>query len=212
MSGVLRVAIVLIMAAGSAAGQVVELPPPEVDSDRSLERALSKRRSHRRHARTPLSKETLGQLLWAAQGVTGDRGKRTAPSAGARYPLEIYVLLRDGVFQYLPVRHALRRVTDKDRRSLVWKHTYARARLAASPVVFVIAAVYERTERKYGASAKRFVHIEVGHVGQNILLQATALGLRSVPVGAFHQRRVQATLGLAEVPVYFIVVGQAPAR
>ena len=195
-----------------AAQQLQPLPAPQTDSERSLERALAERRSNRRHGSEALSPALLGQLLWAAQGITGSGGKRTSPSAGARYPLVVYVMTPEGVFAYVPARHALRRVASDDRRAAVWKDTYARPWLSESPAVFVIAAAYERTRRKYGAKADRFVHIEAGHVGQNLLLQATALGLLNVPIGAFHQKRVKATLGIREEPVYFVVVGHPPAK
>lgn len=190
---------------------VIELPRPQTESDRSLERTLADRRSSRRFAATSLDRATLGQLLWAAQGITSPDGKRTAPSAGARYPLELFVLLPAGVFRYMPAQHALRRVTADDRRKAVWADTYARPWLADSPAIFVITAVYERTRRKYGAKADRFVHVEAGHVGQNLLLQATARELLCVPIGAFHQRRVQQTLGISEVPIYFVAVGHPPS-
>jgi len=205
----------LVLASGStAAAQTTPLRAPDLEGTVTLERALSQRRSNRRVAKTPLSLETIGQLLWAAQGVTNNKGFRTAPSAGARYPLEIYVLIPGGLFRYVPKKHALVQLSDKDLRRAVWKHAYARAWLADAPAIFFIAGVYGRTAGKYGQRARRYVHIEVGHAGQNLLLQAAALGLHCVGVGAFSDRQVQKTLGLpaAHVPLYAIPVGRPPAR
>jgi SagB-type dehydrogenase family enzyme len=193
----------------SDAAPVIELPPPETGADHSLERAIAARRSHRRLATTPLSREEIGQLLWAAQGITSARGLRTAPSAGARYPLELYVLLPDGVYGYLPRRHALIRVATRDLRAVMWKLAYAQPWLAEAPAIFLFTGVYQRTAARYGRRAQRYVHIEVGHAAQNLLLQATALGLGGVGVGAFADREVQQTLGLprAHEPLYAIPIG-----
>lgn len=186
------------------------LPKARTDGSMSVETALASRRSRRRYSTDELSHATLGQLLWAAQGITDDRGHRTAPSAGARYPLHVYVLLPEGLYRYLPQRHAIERVRDRDLRAAMWKDVYARPWLADSPAIFVIAANYARTRAKYGKKAERFVHIEAGHVGQNLLLQATALGLHCVPIGAFHQRNVHATLGLprAQTAIYLVAAGK----
>ncbi len=192
------------------ADDVQMLPTPHSDGEMSVEAALKSRRSQRRYARDALSLATVGQLLWAAQGITDDQGHRTAPSAGARYPLTVYVLLPSGLYRYVPQKHAIARVTTRDLRSAMWEDVYARPWLDTSPAIFVITATYARTEAKYGKKAGRFVDIEAGHVGQNILLQATAQGLHCVPIGAFHQRKVHETLGLppAHVPIYLVATGK----
>ena len=182
--------IALVGPAHGDDGDLRALPAPRSDGEMSLEAALKSRRSQRKYAKEPLSLETVGQLLWAAQGVTDKRGHRTAPSAGARYPLTVYVLMPSGLYRYVPQKHAITRLTTRDLRSTMWEDVYARPWLDESPAIFVITATYARTEAKYGKKAQRFVHIEAGHVGQNILLQATALGLHCVPIGAFHQRKV----------------------
>ena len=187
-----------------------KLPEPSRAGKISLEEALARRRSIRRFGKGDLTKKEISQILWAAQGLTSPRGFRTAPSAGALYPLEVYMLTREGVFHYSPRHHGLRKIKPGDHRPAL-----ARAALGQRPVRdaaadFVIAAVYARTARKYGARAERYVKIEAGHCCQNILLQATALQLGSVPIGAFYDGKVQAALSLPEdhEPLYIVPVGR----
>jgi len=209
----LGAALVVSLGSPALAGKgSSKLPAPTLDGDVSLEQAMKQRRSRRHNDAAPLAPEILGQLLWAAQGVTDSKGHRTAPSAGARYPLELYVLTAEGAFHYLPRQHALKRVRDADVRATLWKDVYARPWLSDSPAIFIFTAVYQRTSSKYGAKAERFVHIEVGHAGQNLLLQATALGLHCVGIGAFHPVRVKKTLGFLGDPVYVIAVGMPPVK
>ena len=187
------------------------LPPPVVSGSVSLEESLAHRRSIRTFRDTPLTNEGLGQLLWAAQGITDDRGFRTAPSAGALYPLELYIATAQGVFHYLPEGHELMVLSDKDARRHLYEAALKQEAIRDGPAVFVITAIYARTEAKYGAErAPRYVHLEAGHATQNLLLQAIALGLGAVPIGAFHDRQVQQALGLPEdhEPLYLIPVGR----
>lgn len=185
------------------------LPEPRRVGEISLEEALERRRSVRAFADTPLSDAEIGQLLWAAQGVTDDAGHRTSPSAGALYPLELYVGASDGLFRYDPVRHGLTLHARGDRRTDMQAAGLDQDALGDAPAIFVIAAVYERTEVKYGARAPRYVHMEAGHAGQNILLEAVALGLAAVPMGAFDDARLSEALDLPEDqrPLYLIPVG-----
>lgn len=145
--------------------------------------------------------------------MTDDAGHRTAPSAGALYPLEIYLATAAGVDHFDPARHVLTRVSDGDPRSALHDAALAQSAVLEAPVVFVIAAVYARTAGKYGPRAERYVHLEAGHAAQNIVLQAVALGLASVPIGDFDDERVQAALGLPpdQQPLYLIPVGQRRA-
>lgn len=188
----------------------IELPSPETSGDTSLEETLAERRSTRRFGRGDLTEAEVSQLLWAAQGITSERGFRTAPSAGARYPLTVYVLRPTGLYRYIPRSHRLRRVDGADQREAMWEDVYARPWLEDSPAIFLIAADYAVTRKKYGRKAERFVHIEAGHVGQNILLQATTLDLSCVPIGAFHEKRVHRTLSLpaSQTPLYVVAVGR----
>jgi SagB-type dehydrogenase family enzyme len=194
---------------------VVPLPAPRLDGGVSLERALAGRRSVREFARGALTLPQVAQLLWAAQGVTHRDGGRTAPSAGALYPLELYLVageIRDlapAVYRYVPGRHQLEQVAAGDMRRGLCAAALAQECVAEGAVVFVFTAVERRTTRKYGSRGVRYVHIEVGHAAQNLALQATALGLGSVTVGAFDDAAVARVLDLpeGEAPLYLMPVG-----
>ncbi len=193
----------------AASGAIVELPPPRTDGEVSLERALQERRSVRSFTPEPLTLEELGQLLWAGQGITADWGGRTAPSAGALYPLEMYAATPEGLYRYLPEGHRAQVVSAIDVRGALAAAALGQEAVAGAAAVLVIAAVPARTEAKYGDRAERYVHLEAGHAAQNVLLQAVALGLAAVPVGAFSDEDVARVLGLdrGEVPLYLIPVG-----
>jgi SagB-type dehydrogenase family enzyme len=188
---------------------VINLPSPAQKGKMSLEEALKKRESVRSFSSDPLTKEDLSQLLWAVQGITRNWGARTAPSAGALFPLEIYVVLKEGFFRYSPKGHNLVRIMQQDLRNTLSKAALSQNCIGEAPAVFVIAAVYERTSRKYGNRAERYVKMEAGHAGQNLLLQAVSLGLGAVPVGAFQDEQVQQALHLPvnHEPLYLIPVG-----
>jgi SagB-type dehydrogenase family enzyme len=175
----------------------------------SLEEAIARRRSVREFGIEPLSWEEISQLLWSAQGVTDPRGLRAAPSAGALYPLEVYLALPEGAYHYLPQKQALKLVTESDLRADLWEAGLRQDALRQAPAVFVITAVYERTEAKYGDRAGRYVQMEAGHAAQNLLLQAVALDLGAVSIGAFYDERVADALGLPpdHRPLYLIPVG-----
>ena len=189
--------------------EVVQLPQAHRESDMSLEETLALRRSVRRFTNEELSIEEIAQLLWAAQGVTRDWGARTAPSAGALYPLEVYVATPQALLHYLPTGHQAQTLAEEDLRESVWRASLRQDAVRDAPAVFIIAAVYERTEGKYGQRATRYVHLEAGHAAQNILLQAIALGLSGVPIGAFHDQELQSVLSLPDdhEPLYVIPVG-----
>ncbi|MGQ9600141.1 MAG: SagB/ThcOx family dehydrogenase [Anaerolineae bacterium] len=189
---------------------VLSLPTPTLVGAKSLEEVLSQRRSVREFADLPLTMAEVGQLLWAAQGITDERRFRTAPSAGALYPLELYVVMADGIFHYQPQGHLLRRMSAVDVRTALWEVALSQQAVRQAPAVFIIAAVYERTAVKYGAErSPRYVHLEAGHAAQNLLLEAVALGLGAVPIGAFDDKGVQKVLGLPadHQPLYLIPVG-----
>jgi SagB-type dehydrogenase family enzyme len=135
---------------------------------------------------------------------------RTAPSAGALYPLELYVATAGGFYHYEPSEHRLDLHSEGDLRPVLYRASLAQDSVREAPAVFVIAAVYERTERKYGRErAPRYVHLEAGHAAQNILLQAVALGLGGVPIGAFQDEQVQMVFSLPRDhrPLYLIPIG-----
>ena len=188
---------------------MIELPLPGELGGISLARAIRQRRSVRDYGERDLTWSDIGQLVWAAQGVTNDAGLRTAPSAGGIYPLELDAVTRNGVFRYLPAKHALLHRTSADVRAKLARAAYGQSWLANASCVFSIAAVTERTARRYGTRAERYVQLEAGHVTQNVLLMAAGLGLGGTPVGAFNDDAVARTLGLdtGEIPLYLVPVG-----
>jgi SagB-type dehydrogenase family enzyme len=199
-----------VRTAAAGAEQTIALPPPQRKGTLSLEEALARRASVRDFSTTPLTEAELGQLLWAAQGISHDGTLRTAPSAGALFPLELYVATAGGVFHYDPARHALERRGRDDVRAALSRAALEQESVRDAPAVFVITAVSRRTAAKYGAArSPRYVYLEAGHAAQNLLLQATALGLGGVPVGAFHDDASRRALDLAveEEPLYLLPVG-----
>ena len=194
------------------AGSEIQLPKPQTDGKMSLERALATRRSVREFSSEPLTLAEIAQLAWAGQGITDPAsGKRTAPSAGALYPMELYFFTADGVFHYRPKTHTADKVDAADRRADLSAAALGQASIKQSPCVFVLTAVPERTLPRYKDRTPRYIAIEAGHIGENVLLQAYALGLVGVPIGAFTDEKVGAVLGLktGEEPIYILAVGKA---
>jgi SagB-type dehydrogenase family enzyme len=198
------------------ANSVIKLPAPRLQGEHSLEDVLAKRRSIRDYSNAPLSLAEVSQLLWAAQGITGADGGRTAPSAGALYPLEIYLVagsvlsLDAGVYHYRPAENRLIRRSSGDKRAALTRAALKQECVRDCAAVVVFAAVYSRTKKKYGERGARYVHIEVGHAAQSLCLQATALGLGAVPVGAFDDDDVRKATNLpsGERVLYLVPVGK----
>jgi SagB-type dehydrogenase family enzyme len=193
----------------------IALSPPRTTGTLSLEEALQKRRSVRDFLGTPISLEDVSQLSWAAQGVTHD-GDRTAPSAGALYPLELYLVageVRDlpaGIYRYVPRRHQIEEIRRGDFRNGLAAAALHQDWLKNSAAILVFAAVEERTTGKYGARGLRYIPMEAGHAAQNVLLQAVALGLGGTPVGAFDDERMARVLELpgGEKVLYLVPIGK----
>lgn len=205
-------------AAGGTSGQTVDrilLPSPgptAAGATVSLDQALATRRSIREFTVERLTLDEIGMLCWAAQGITDAEGARTAPSAGALYPLEVHVLAPDGLFRYLPDAHALERIVSSDRRAALQAAAMDQKAVGDAPVVLVISADPSRIEAKYGRErGQRYVWLEAGHAAQNVLLEAVALGLAGVPIGAFDDDRVAQVLGLqpGRLPLYLLSIGHA---
>jgi SagB-type dehydrogenase family enzyme len=194
----------------------IKLPEPRYESNVSVEEALTMRRSIREYTSQPLLLQEVSQLLWAAQGITDPRGFRTAPSAGALYPLNLYLVvgnvvnLSEGLYKYLPETHEIVKVFDGDIKRELASAAMGQSSVENAPLDLVITAVYERTTGKYGEKGIRYVHIEVGHAAQNLCLQAAAMGLGIVTVGGFDDSEVKEVLNLSESeqPLYIIPIGR----
>lgn len=194
----------------------IRLPQPRFSGPVSLEQALLARRSIRNIARDPLTVDELTQLLWAAQGVTRAQGFRTAPSAGALYPLELHLVagsvtgLRTGLYRYRPLEHALCATATQDLRAELCRAALSQRPVERAPAVFLFTAVYARSTATYGSRGVRYTDMEAGHAAQNLCLQAAALDLKAVVVGAFSDDDVRriAALPPDEEPLYLVPVGR----
>lgn len=199
-------------------GEWIALPQPAYDSQTSIEKALLDRRSIRNYSSAPLSLPEISQLLWAAQGITRPGGYRTAPSAGALYPLEVYLISGDidqlppGVYRYHPEGHKLEQLIEGDVRRELSAAALNQEFVQDAPAVILISAVYERTTGKYGQRGIQYVHMEVGSVAENIYLQAVSLDLGSVFIGAFYDDQVRQVVALDqdEIPMGIMPVGKLP--
>ena len=207
------ISLVVMNTAYSA--DLISLPEPRLQSDVAVEQALAERRTTRQYSSEPVSLTEAAQLLWSAQGVTAFGGGRTAPSAGALYPLVVYLVagdvtgLQSGIYRYEPKRHQLRLVQPGDHRRQLAKAAYSQRWMADSPAWLIYSAIEKKTTGKYGKRGIRYIHIEVGHSAQNVFLQAQALGLAAAVVGAFDDSAVQEILDLPaeEQPLYLQPVG-----
>ena len=198
------------------------LPAPRTDGTMSVERALANRRSHRDFQDRPISAEQLSQILWAAYGITlplphpGLRGGlRTTPSAGALYPLEIYVIvgnvegIEPGVYRYISEEHKIVRIIDRDVRHELSNAALGQRMVREAPVTLFYSAVFSRMTARYGERGIRYVFMEIGHSAQNVYLQAEALGLGTCAIGAFIDSQVRQVLQLPanEEPLYLMPIG-----
>ena len=165
---------------------------------------MQARRSIREYSDLPLTIEHISQLLWAGQGITADWGGRTAPSAGATYPLELYIVvgsvegLTPGVYVYDPQDHSIRRTLEGDVRKNLSEAAVGQRWVEEAPACIVITGVYERTTGKYGERGIKYVWVEAGCATQNIYLHCAALGLGTVSVGAFYDDQAVQILGLSD--------------
>lgn len=202
-------------AAIQEAGMEIQLPQPLTTGSVSVEEALHRRRSIRTFRSDSVELGVVSQLLWAAQGMSDDRGLRTAPSAGALYPLEVFLVagavegLPAGIYRYRPAGHRLERVRAGDHRGEIARGALGQAWMADAPLTILVAAVFSRTRARYGDRGDRYVHMEVGHAAQNIYLQAEALELGTTVVGAFRDDAVAraAALRTEESPMVLLPVG-----
>lgn len=204
----------------AASSPVIALPQPRPEGDASLEEAIAARRSVRTFTQDEISLAQLAQLLWAAQGVTDRQtGYRAAPSAGALYPLEVLVAaervagLPAGLYRYLPKDHSLSALQQGSSSGPLAEAALSQAAVREAPLVLVITGVFTRTTGKYGARGERYVYMEAGHAAQNVCLQAEALKLGTVTIGAFDDAAIRRELGQpeSERPLYLLPCG-VPSR
>ena len=196
---------------------IINLPPPLYKGNVSIEAAMLRVKSIRQYADTQLDINTFSQLLWAAQGTKAPAGKRTAPSAGATYPLEVYAVagnvegIAGGIYKYETQQHRLLKIQSGDFRQALAAAALGQQSIIQSSFSLVFAAVFERTTARYGKRGVMYVHMEAGHAAQNVCLQAVSLGLGTVVIGAFNDGEAADVLALPqeEKPLYIIAVGKA---
>jgi SagB-type dehydrogenase family enzyme len=190
--------------------ETVQLSEPRLTGPMSLEQTLAERRSIRNYSSRPLDLTQISQLAWAAQGITEkQKGFRTAPSAGAVYPIELYFATQDGLFVYQPAKHCLGKISVRDLRSRLASASMGQSWVAQAGCDIIIAGSVQKLAVRYGGRAEKFMLLEAGHIAQNIHLQAVSLGLASVPIGAFDISQVHSicNLPITLEPLYIICVG-----
>jgi len=192
----------------------IKLPPVLKKGKITLEETLTARRSVRNYKDEPLTLQEISQLLWACDGKTSEWGGRTSPSAGATYPLEIYIVvgnvegIEPGLYHYVIENHSLVEVKKGDLRRKLSSVCLNQTMVVEAPVSIVISGIFEKTTTRYGERGIRYVFMEVGHCGQNIHLQSEALGLGTVMIGAFDDEGVRKVLGIKEDVFYICPVGK----
>ena len=202
----------------TSSGHVIKLPAPQTKGNMSLEETIARRRSVRNFRNQSLSLSQLSQILWAAQGITEPgQGLRAVPSAGATYPLELYISigksgvdgLEAGLYHYEVPVHSLRQIKKEDLSAALTAAALGQRPISQAPVTLIVVAVYERIVRHYGQRAERYIAMEAGHIGQNVHLEAVALGLATVMIGAFDDNRVASVLELGKSvePLYIMPLG-----
>jgi SagB-type dehydrogenase family enzyme len=200
--------------------ETVKLPEPVISAGKFIWDVLSQRRSRRNYSDVSLSMKELSQMLWATQGVTAQSGRyafRTAPSAGALYPIETYVLvnrvkdLEAGIYHYDILNHKLEVLKKGDFGMKISQAALGQTMLNEAAFVFIWTAVVARSKWKYRERAYRYIYMDAGHIGQNAYLAAETLGLGCCTVGAFFDEAVDSIIGIDgknEISVYLCSVGK----
>lgn len=202
----------------------VELPDPQAAApDAPLHETLKKRKSIRQFADKPLGLEQLSYLLWASTGIQRrERGIefRTAPSAGALYPVETYLAVNNvrdlpsGIYHYPVAAHVLEELKPGDFGPDAAAAALGQTMCADAPVTFIWTGIFQRSKWKYRQRAYRYVYLDAGHVAENLALAAVALGLGSCHIGALYDDEANALIGVdgtEESVIYMTAVG-TPAR
>jgi SagB-type dehydrogenase family enzyme len=214
---VMMLGITLFHSSGTQGAEAIKLPPPVIRGGMPLVEALKDRRTVRSFASRPLDLGQISQLLWGADGTSDSRGLRTSPSAGATYPLDLYLVVGErgvkdlpaGVYHYQVAAQALTPVAPGDFRAAVARASLHQSWMAQAPVLVVITGEYRRCTARYGERGVRYTHMEVGNVSQNLFLAAEALGLGAGIVGAFEDKALTQVLKLppAHEPLLVMPVG-----
>jgi len=192
----------------------IKLPLADKEAGSSLHKVIDLRKSTREFAPLSLSLQEVSQILWAGGGKN-KWDKLTTPSAGVLYPLTIYLLaakvegLRNGFYRYDAASHSLDLIAEENFNEFLSRASFNQGCLRDAPAIIIISADYNITLSRYAERGKRYVNIEVGHCGQNIYLQATSLGLGTVAVGAFDDKKVKEILGIKEEPLYIMPLGKS---
>lgn len=195
--------------------QVIELPVVALSSSFSVEKALAQRRSVRSYKQGKLTLSEIGQLLWSAQGITEPNRKlRTAPSAGAIHPLQMYLVVREadgispGLFSYEPNGHKLVTLKTANLYPQITARATRQTFIGTSGIMLIFAADLEKILPRYKEKAERYTYMEIGHASQNVHLQCESLGLGTVCVGAFNEAELKSILEIDENPYYLMPVGR----
>ncbi len=192
------------------------LPSPVKEGGISVEEALFRRRSIRSYSDKGLTTEEISQILWSAQGITDISGKRTAPSAGALYPLEVYIFIRkgegikSGLYNYNPEGHKLSIVSNEDISENLAKAALNQSFIKEASAALIVSAFFKKTTDRYGERGIQYVYIEAGHLSQNVYLQAESLNLLTVAVGAFNEEDIKEIVKMEEkeTPIYIMPIGK----
>lgn len=184
----------------------VRLPAVKFSKDVGLWETILRRRSIREYSRNcALPLETLSTLLWATQGITSETRDfqfRAAPSAGALYPMETYLMARDvdglqqGIYHFRPYAFDLEFIRPGDFSRELARAALGQDMAAYAQVVFIWSAIVERSRWKYRQRAYRYIYLDAGHIAQNLYLAGTALGLGICGIGAFYDDPVNELVGL----------------
>jgi SagB-type dehydrogenase family enzyme len=216
-TGLMMIVGLMVSAPGSEAAEVIKLPAPATTGGMALSEALAARRTVRRFASRPLELAQVSQLLWEGDGRSDPRGYRTSPSAGATYPLDLYLVVGErgvagapaGIYHYQVGPHALKLLAPGEFRAATARACLHQSWMAQAPVMVVITGEYARCTARYGERGVRYTQMESGNVSQNLFLAAESLGLGAGIVGAFEDKPLARVLSLppGHAPLLVMPVG-----
>lgn len=197
---------------GGIMAQTIQLPEPP-GAELSVHDAIANRRSRRSYGEGGLTLDQVSEVMWSAAGITGGGRFRAAPSAGATYPMDTYIVAGDvdglepGIYKYIEPDHALQLVKSGNFILDLADAALGQPALKEASAVVGLFAIYERTSQRYGERAQRYVHMEAGHIGQNVHLVAEGLNLSTVMIGAFQDDKVADLFDVEGAPMFFMPLG-----